>query len=227
MRTFVLIHGAWHGGWCWGKVASLLEAAGHAVVAPDVQEASLEAAADRILRILDALPGPAVLVGHSMGGAIASQAAEYRPEKIALLAYLCAYLLRDGESMAEAARRDPASESRECIVVSPDRAQMTLAGERVGEIFYAGCSEADAAWAKARLSPQATAPWRARLRLSPERFGRVPRVYIECLRDRAISPAFQREMYTALPCREVFTLDAGHSPHLCAPRHLAAILRGL
>lgn len=224
MRTFVLIHGAWHGGWCWGKVAPLLEAAGHAVYAPDVRDGSLEAATGRILEILDALPGPAVLVGHSMGGAIASQAAEYRPEKIALLVYLCAYLLGDGESMAGAARRDQASQSRECIAVSPDRSQMTLAGERVDEIFYAGCSEADAAWAKSRLSPQATAPWRTRLRLSPERFGRVPRVYIECLRDRAISPAFQRQMVAALPCREVFTLDAGHSPHLSAPRQLAAIL---
>ena len=224
MRTFVLIHGAWHGGWCWGKVAPLLEAGGNRVVAPDVQDASLEASVNRVLGILDALPGPAVIVGHSMGGAIASQAAEYRPEKAGLLVYLCAYLLPNGESMAEAARRDKGSESRECIVVSPDRAQMTLAGERVNEIFYAGCSEAGAAWAKSRLTPQATAPWRARLSLSEERFGRVPRVYIECLRDRAISPAFQREMYSTMPCREVFTLEAGHMPHLCAPRQLADVL---
>jgi pimeloyl-ACP methyl ester carboxylesterase len=208
-------------------VAPLLEAEGHAVIAPDAQDASLEASVDRILGILDALPGPAVIVGHSMGGAVASQAAEYRPEKIALLVYLCAYLLRDGESLAGAARRDKGSEAREGIVVSPDRTQMTLAGERVNEIFYGGCSEADAGWAKARLVPQATAPWRTPLRLSPERFGRVPRVYIECLRDRAISPAFQREMYTALPCRAVYTIDAGHMPHVCAPRKLADLLLGL
>jgi pimeloyl-ACP methyl ester carboxylesterase len=224
MRTFVLIHGAWHGGWCWGRVAPLLEAEGHTVIAPDFQDATLEASVDRVLGILDTLPGPAIVIGHSMGGAVASQAAEYRPEKTALLVYLCAYLLGDGESLAGAARRDNGSESRESIVVSPDRAQMTLAGERVNEIFYAGCSEADAAWARARLLPQATAPWRARLSLSPERFGRVPRVYIECLRDRAISPAFQREMYTAMPCRAVFTLDAGHMPHICAPRQVADLL---
>lgn len=227
MRAFVLIHGAWHGGWCWDKVSPLLEAAGHTVAAPDVLEGSLDAAVDRVLGILDALPCPAVVVGHSMGGAVASLAAERRPEKVELLAYLCAYLLRNGETLAEAARRDQASESRQCIELSPDRAWMTLAGPRIAEIFYTGCTEADAAAAMARLRPQPTAPWRTPLSLSPERFGRVPRVYIECRRDRAISPALQCEMYTALPCRRVYTIDAGHLPHLCAPRRVAEILLNL
>lgn len=74
MTTFVLIHGAWHGGWCWDKVVPLLEQAGHVAVAPDlpshgadrtpVAEVTLDAYVARVCEILDAQPEPVVLLGH-------------------------------------------------------------------------------------------------------------------------------------------------------------------
>jgi hypothetical protein len=78
--------------------------------------------------------------------------------------------------------------------------------------------------AKSLLVPQGAAPLAVPLRTSEERFGRIPRVYIECLRDRAISPSFQKDMYTAVPCRNVISMDTSHSPFFSAPEELVAHL---
>ena len=92
MSTYLLIHGAWHGAWCWYKVIPRLERAGHRVVAPDlpslgidrtpVAQISLDTWTDSICGLLDAQDEPVILVGHSRGGILISQAAEKRPEKI-------------------------------------------------------------------------------------------------------------------------------------------------
>ncbi len=77
------------------------------------------------------------------------------------------------------------------------------------------------------LLPQAAAPFATAVLTTAENFGRIPRVYIECLRDRAISPSVQRQMYTALPCRKVITMDTDHSPFFSAPEELVAHLTSL
>jgi pimeloyl-ACP methyl ester carboxylesterase len=202
-------------------VAPLVESAGHVVLAPD------QADAERVSEIMDAQSGPVILVGHSMAGAIISQAAEYRPEKAAALVYVCAYLLRDGESLRDAARRDADSKAPAIIVRSPDRTTMTFASEGANDVFYTGCRDEDVAWALSRVVPQPVAPWAVPVHLTGDRFGRVPRIYVECLRDQAISLALQREMCRAVPCQQVFSLDTGHSPFLSAPEELAKILLGL
>ncbi len=111
MSTFVLIHGAAHGGWCWYKVVPLLEKHGHTVLAPDlpghgkdktpVADVTLQLYVDSVCKLLDAQREPVILVGHSMGGGIITQVAEERPERIKWLVYLAAALPRNGQSMFE------------------------------------------------------------------------------------------------------------------------------
>jgi len=94
-------------------------------------------------------------------------------------------------------------------------------------VFYADCTDADAAWAISRLQPEPLRPPGAAAITEPadrSARDRVPRVYVECLQDRALGPATQRRMYTALPCRRVYSLPTGHSPFLSAPADLAACL---
>ena len=115
MSIYVLVHGAWHGGWCWATVRTLLEREGHEVSAPDLpghgdnktplEELSLERYARHICELLDAASEPVILVAHSMGGIVITQAAEYRPEKVKHLVYVTAYLLRSGESMLEVVQK--------------------------------------------------------------------------------------------------------------------------
>ena len=122
MSTFVLVHGAWHGSWCWKKVVPLLEEAGHEVVTLDlpghgddgtpVSEVTLVTYAERVCDVLDEQSELVVLVGHSMGGLVISEAAERRPEKIKLLVYLTGFLLANGKTLIETAQAD-----EEAIVV--------------------------------------------------------------------------------------------------------------
>src|SRR3954470_15258522 len=128
MSTFVLVHGAWHGAWCWWKVVSLLARDGHTAVAPDLpghgedrtppSDVSFASYTRRICEAMDAAGEPVILVGHSMAGAVISQAAENRPEKVLFLVYLCAYLVRDGESLRDIARRGVANKVTPNLVFS-------------------------------------------------------------------------------------------------------------
>jgi pimeloyl-ACP methyl ester carboxylesterase len=237
MSTYVLIHGAWHGAWCWERVVPMLERAGHRVRAPDLpghgkdrtptRDVTLQGYADRICRVLDAATEPVVLVGHSMGGIAITEAAERRPEKVRVLAYVSAFLLRDGETLVQIASGDREALVMPNLVVSEDQASATLRPEAVRDAFYGNCAPEDAAHAQSRLVPQALGPFQTPVRTTPGNWGRIPRVYIGCARDRAITPPVQQKMCAALPCRKVVALDTDHSPFYSAPRELADHLLAL
>lgn len=237
MSTFVLIHGAFHGGWCWYKVVPLLEKQGHTVVAPDLPShgrdktslsaVTLSAYVDSVCKLLDAQREPVVLVGHSMGGGIITQVAEYRPEKIKTLVYLTAALPRNGQSMFEEFQQDTESAALANFVIATDHSYATFREAGLKEAFYGDCSEEDIALAKLLVVPQAMAPVGTPIKTSEANFGRVPRVYIECLRDRALTPPFQKRLYAALPCQRVISMNTSHSPFFSAPGELVAHLTAL
>jgi pimeloyl-ACP methyl ester carboxylesterase len=233
MATYVLIHGAWHGGWCWRKVVPLLEARGHTVIAPDLpshgddktptSSVTLASYTDRIFEIVSAQKEPVILLGHSLGGIPITQAAENWPDRIQSLVYMCAFLPRNGDSLMTWAQQD--TESR----VSPNLVTVTegvveVRPEAVHDAFYAHCFPEDEAFAKPRLKPQSIAPFFTPVVTSAERWGRVPRYYIECAADHAITLDTQREMQKHSPCQKAFSIDTDHSPFFSAPEVLADIL---
>ena len=231
MATFVLVHGAWHGGWCWRKIVSLLESAGHRVDALDlpghgdnpapVSEMTLDANARLVADRVEVVGEPVVLVGHSMGGVSITQAAELVPERIATLVYVTAFLPGDGQSLVQLAEGDPSALVQPNLVVDEAAGSCVIDEQARQAVFFGECSEEDASWAVAQLVPESLAAVAAPLRITEERAGAVARVYIECERDRAISIAKQRQMWADRPCAQVFTLDADHSPFLSRPRELA------
>lgn len=234
MSTYVLIHGSWHGGWCWEKVVRSLKRAGHNVEAPDlpghgndrtpIGQISLQGYADRICQLLGAQPEPVILVGHSMGGVAISQAAEHRPDKIKTLVYLSGNLLGNGESLFEVAQEDEESLVPPNLVVHENQGTSTIREDAIEDIFYNDCSEEDAARARALLSPEPLTPMVTPISITEENFGRIPRAYIECLRDRANSPSAQKRMYTTVPCQRIISMNTGHSPFFSAPEELVAQL---
>jgi pimeloyl-ACP methyl ester carboxylesterase len=222
--TFILVHGAWHGAWCWQKLTPLLEAAGARVMAPDFStQATLESAADVVAEIVAREPG-SVLVGHSLGGAVISRVAERLPARIRHLVYLAAYLLAPGGSVAQAARADVGSLLAPNMIPVERGVSCTLRPEVLRDAFYGSCSGADFEFARQRLTPQPLKLLVSTLDVSTSKFGSVPRAYIETARDRAVTLDAQRRMQAQLPCARVFTLDSDHSPFLGQPEALARIL---
>jgi hypothetical protein len=91
-------------------------------------------------------------------------------------------------------------------------------------VFYDDCSREDAEHATGRLVPEGLRPRRTPAAVTGGRFGRVPRVYVETVQDRALAVSLQRRMHGTTPCREVVGLPSGHSPFLSMPGELARTL---
>ena len=238
MSTYVLVHGAWHGSWCWEKVASLLKQTGHQVETLDLPghgqdktplgEITLAAYTKRVCETVDAQAEPVILVGHSMGGIVITQVAEERPEKIQRLVYLAAFLVQNGESLFQVAQTDSESLVLPNLMVNEEQGSVPFKeGAPLKDMFYGDCADEDVARATSLLVPQALAPMGTPVRITAEHFGRVPRVYIECLRDRAISPSIQKRMYTATPCQTILSMETSHSPFFSAPQELVQHLTSL
>jgi pimeloyl-ACP methyl ester carboxylesterase len=223
MAKLVLVHGAWHGPWCWKHVTPLLTKAGHEVVAPDLRPEA-RSMAEWVAVVLDAVgQGPAVLVGHSRGGAVISAVAEAAPQMVSQLIYLSGFLLKRGQSVLAAAQEDILLP----IVMDQEKRSCTLEVADVAPRFYAGCSAEDVTLALAQLRPEPLFGLTAPLRVTAERFGTVPRDYIECAQDQVISLAAQRRMQAAWPVRHGVTLQTGHSPFFSASGILAYTLAEL
>ncbi|ATE64785.1 alpha/beta fold hydrolase [Rhizorhabdus dicambivorans] len=226
MATFLLVPGALHPAWCWHRVVPLLEAAGHEAIAIDLpgtgedrsidpRDATLAIWADHVAGQVRRAARPVLLVGHSRGGLVISEAAERVPDALAGLIYVTAVLPVPGKPLRETSEADPG--------MVPDIADgcMTFAADIAIRHFYNRCSAEDAAAMIDRLFPEPLGPVGTPSGITAERWGRVPRAFIECSDDRALSLDYQRRMQAAAPCDPVITLDADHSPFLCAPAALA------
>ena len=233
-QTFMLIHGSWHSAWNWYKVKPLLEDMGYAVIAPDLpgmgrdktplDSVSFSGTVDRLSRLLDGVAGKVVLVGHSKNGVLISQLAEQRPEKIEKLVYLAAVLPEDGKSAVDYFKLDTGEVLGPHIVSDTVRNSSMLLPEIYREGLYHDCAEEITEMAKIILSPEPRQTATVPVHLTPERYGRVPRYYIECTEDRAITPPLQQLMYQKSPCKKVYRLPTSHSPFFSRPRELCRML---
>lgn len=237
MATIMLVHGACHGAWCWGRVVPLLEAAGHRVLAPDLPGRgangtpgwwrwTMQDYAKSIIHTARQAGGPVIAVGHSMGGQVISAAAEVAPELFERLVYLTAFLPSDGDSIVSLAALDKTSDIAKAARTSLLKGQITLDPNSAHSIFYGDCSADDFAWVKPRLVTEPARPSFSKLHLTA-RFEAVPRSYIRCTKDRAISFELQDMMVAKQPCQHVATLEASHSPFVSMPDQLADALRSV
>ena len=237
MKTFILIHGSWHSAWNWHKVVPLIEKAGHKAIAIDlpgmgrdktpIQEVTLKSTVEKICSLIDQIEGQVILVGHSKNGIMISQAAEYRPDKIEKLVYLAAYLVPNGKTQREYSVRDTEGWLKPYVVQHTETGSHTLRPEIYKEGLYHDCEDDITELAKVLLGHEPVESGIAPLQLSDENYGRVPRVYIECLEDRAVTPFIQQVMYTETPCEKVYSLNTSHSPFFSKPQDLTNILLSL
>jgi pimeloyl-ACP methyl ester carboxylesterase len=230
MASLLLVHGSWHGAWCWDRLVPLLQSAGHEVLAIDLPAhgedrsapwfASLQSYGARVAESARRLSQKPFVVGHSMGGAAITQAAASCPEAFAGLVYLCAFAPLEGDSMIRAGRGDPSSLLPASVIPAPGGVRLKRGRARA--VFYDKCAEADAAWAAERLRADPVPPLFHRLRGSPPES--LPRMYVACSEDRAVSIGWQRSLAERAAMPLVATLATDHSPFLSAPGELADCL---
>ncbi len=234
MATFVLVHGAWHGGWCWQKVIPFLEAAGHAVYAPSLtgmgeraSELSPDVGLDTHIQDIAGLLEDkdlrgVILVGHSYGGMVITGVVDQVPERIARLVYLDTFVPRDGESMVD---------------VSPLVIRLLLRKQAHGDGWrvesqgtYGVTAEPDRSWLLSQVTPQPRKTLEQPLHLkNPAIVPATPRTHIECT-SGGFFFAFIRRLLArrALPPREagwrLRQLPTGHDAMITMPRELADLL---
>jgi pimeloyl-ACP methyl ester carboxylesterase len=234
--TVVLVHGAWHGAWCWDRVVQGLAARGVDVVAIDLpgHGASTEPLGDlhgdaaAVGRALDALDGSAVVCGHSYGGAVISEGAAGHPN-VRHLVYLAALMLDAGEScsnsvaMPAGGAPGPEPELGPAMQFSEDGTTVTVDPVATRRIFYADCTDVDIDWAMARLGPQPAITLQQPV---PAAAGReVPSTYVVCADDRAIPPWIQHAF--AERATNSIVWPTSHSPFLSQPDLVVELLAGL
>lgn len=226
MATFGLVHGSWHGAWCWTRLVPELEARGHRTVAMDLPIEDADAGLTRYAEVVtDALRDvgdDVVLVGHSFGGSTIPLVARRRP--VARLVFLCALVPRPGASAADRYAGDPVFVDgfRGSTATREDGASYWADRDAAVRCFYHDCDAADATWAASRLRPQSPAP---SLEAWPvDALPDVRRVSILCRGERCIDPDWSRSMSRDLLGVEPLELEGGHSPFLSRPAELADVL---
>jgi len=223
---FVLIHGSYHGAWCWDLVVPELERRGHRVAAADLPvsdpHATAPAYADAVIRAADGMYRP-VVVAHSMAGLIAPLVAEQRP--VSRLVFLAAMLPIPGVSINEQRGTEPIDG-----LEPPSVAEWTDLGDdlwMVGpttarELFFHDAPEDVAAWAVERLRPQC---YKVMAEPSPLRtWPSVDRSYIVCRDDRAVNPEWGRSAARDRLGVVPVEIDGSHSPFLTRPIELVDLL---
>jgi pimeloyl-ACP methyl ester carboxylesterase len=179
--------------------------------------------ADSVAAEVAAASAPVILVGHSRGGLVISEVAERVGPKIARLVYLTAFLLPGGVSlMANVMSRGEGTGP--ALVIDEASGTCTVQPGTQRAVFYHLCPEADVAAAIDRLCPEPLEPLVRGLRVTEERFGVVPRAYVEAAHDQAITLDHQRAMQALFPCSPVLHLESDHSPFYSMPEQLAAAL---
>jgi pimeloyl-ACP methyl ester carboxylesterase len=230
MATFVLVTGAWHGGWCWKRVRNALTDQGHTVFTPTLtglgershllsRDIDLDTHINDIINLirwedLEDL----ILVGHSYGGCVISGVADRAPGKIAALVYLDAFVLQDGQSMHDVLPPDVRQGQLDAAATEGD-------GWRVPPIpaAFFNVNAADSAWVDAQCTHQPLASFQQKLRLerSDEPVGAIHYIYASGWEGTPFTGFYEDAKARGWATREI---ACGHDVMLDCPEELTAAL---
>lgn len=235
-KHFVLIHGAWHGGWCWDGVIEELKRAGHTAEAPtmpghdpgdDRSQIEFGDYVDRITSVLKRQAEPVVLVGHSSAGFLLQAAAPKAPDKIAQLIFLNAFILPNGKSQFDLVPPEAAEGMTSAAQASPDNA-VPVIEDFVRNMLMAG-EPADAQDALLRrLVPQPLSLFTTPV--DTQAFADLPvlKSVVFCKEDASLPPGAFIGMAQGLGDYRLIEVDGGHEALFTNPGVVAkGILRAV
>lgn len=238
-NTFILVHGGWHGGWCWNKVVPLLQNKGYTSIALDLPgmgndqtptaNVTLNDFVEKVVDVAQEQNGQVILVGHSSGGTVIAQASELLgPEKAAKLVFLDAFMPLNGESVFSLLEKygnnigDEAEPGMtESIIFSADQKTCSLNPDNVERLLYHDCLKEDVMYARAHLKAQPLAALATPVNVTDQNYGAIPKYYIVCTDARDFD---KTNMATHVHCEKIYRLKSSHSPFFSMPDKLADIL---
>jgi pimeloyl-ACP methyl ester carboxylesterase len=233
-KVFVLVHGVWHGGWCWSRVADILKSRGHRVTAPThtglgershllSTDITLQTFVDDIIQHMKFEDlSEVVLVGHSFGGAPITGVADRVPDRIAKLIYLDAIMLNSGETWFDLLPEDLAKDR----AALAERSSGGLSLPPAPAQSFGVSRPEDVAFLEPRLTPHPFRTFTTALSLDNPIGNGLPATYIECSQP-AYPPAkvaLERARRHGWPVAQIRT---GHDAMVTAPKGLANLLETL
>jgi pimeloyl-ACP methyl ester carboxylesterase len=242
MANFVLVHGAWHGAWCWRRVVDALHAQGHRAVPVTLTGvgervhlmSSLITLETHIADVANTIEAgelqDVVLAVHSYAGMLGTAVADRMPQRLKHLVYVDAVVPRPGESWSST----QASATRESRIAACE-ASPDYAFPPANPSLY-GLDGEDYAWVQRRQTPHPGHTYQAPLQFEPQRVAQVPRTFVDCTRPqlatidamrlRVRDPKFWDGAWVGGGGVRVVEMATGHDPMVSAPAELTDLLAG-
>ena len=231
MSSYLLVHGAWHGGWCWRRLTPLLRAAGHDVYTPTLTglgerahlrspRVGLDTHAQDVVGVLEYEDlRDVILVGHSYGGMVITAVAELAPERLAHLVYLDAFLPRDGECLLDFL---PPAAREETLARAQAEGEGWYLPPQRSEHPYGITDPADIAWVRRKFTAHPLKTMQQPVHCANPEAAALPRTYINC----TVTHYFPRfaERARSTPGWRYEELAAVHDAMITAPPALANLL---
>lgn len=231
-KHFVLIHGAWHGGWCWEGVMAALEQAGHTAEAPtmpghaagdDRSHITFASYVDAIVQTLQRQPRPVVLVGHSSAGFLLQAAAPRSAEKIERLIFLNAFILPDGFAQFDLVPPEAAQGMTAAAQASADNS-VPVIEDFVRHMLMAGEAAAAQDALLSRLTPQPLALFTTKVSTAAFSQLSLPRAVVFCQDDVSLPPGAYLGMAQALGQYDLIQIAGSHEALFTRPAAVAEAL---
>jgi pimeloyl-ACP methyl ester carboxylesterase len=235
-KTFVLVHGAWHGGWCWGKVAERLRAAGHRVFTPTLTglgdrahliapNVGLATFIEDVVATIDMEDlSDIVLVGHSFGSPVIAGVADARTDRIRRLVFLDSFLVQSGQSPFDQLPTEMVEARRAAAIKAPGLFGETLAMPPPAPNVFGVTDPKDAAWIASRLKPHPLKSYEDKLELKRPLGAGLPKTYIACTDPDYRANSAARKWVRTQPDWTYSELATGHDAMILAPDALTEML---
>lgn len=223
MLTFILVHGALLTSSAWMPVQSYLQNHGYNVVTIDVpgragdhinaKDVTLNLAVDKLCRVVNLQNNRVILVGHSQGGAIITEATNQCGANIAGLVYVAAVVPENGEKVFELLNETDGANFDKVATVNPDTGTYEINYQGpIKEVFMEDATDNQAKQAIADLVPEPARLGDEVLRYDTHLFSEIPKFYIRTTLDKIISPDTQKKYIARTHFDHVLALRTGHSP---------------
>lgn len=233
---YLLIHGSWHGAWCWEKLTPYLLANEHQVTCFDlpgsgeqfekINEVTFDLLINTVKDELIKQTEPVVVIAHSFAGLLIAELAEEFHHKIKHIFYLAAWLPREGYSLVDMAVEYNNSKLPSIFIAAPNPNWTMLDKEGARHFFYHDCDSEIQNFALSRIKPKNGLPDRTKIKAVFTKNSIHKSTYVLCTEDKVINPLSQQDMAIkfGLSTEQIISFKSGHSPFLSQPQMLAQLI---